>query len=166
MAIVTQETILFDSSFFNNIAYGKQDSSKDEIVQASIAASAHQFIENSPNGYDTIIGENGIRISGGQRQRIAIARAILKNAPILLLDEATSALDTISEQSVQKAIDHLIKNRTTVIVAHRLSSIINSDRIYVLENGTVIECGKHEDLLQQHGKYFTLWQTQEKGIQK
>jgi subfamily B ATP-binding cassette protein MsbA len=160
IALVTQETILFDASFYENIAYGKQSASKDEVISAARAAFAHDFIVTTDNKYNTIIGENGTRISGGQRQRIAIARAILKNAPILLLDEATSALDSVSEKEVQRAIDALVKDRTTIIVAHRLSTIINSDKIYVFAEGRIIEQGNHERLINQQGPYRRLWQNQ------
>lgn len=158
IAIVTQETILFDASFYENIAYGAlNDVSYDDVIQASKAALADEFIVKTPQGYDSLIGENGIRISGGQRQRISIARAMLKNAPILLLDEATSSLDTKSEKDVQFALDELMKNRTTIIVAHRLSSIVKADTIYVLDNGEIVECGSHSFLLEQNGAYAKLW---------
>ena len=160
IAIVTQENILFDASFYENIAYGNESATYDDVIRASKAAFADEFIIKTPNKYDTIIGENGVRISGGQRQRISIARAMLKNAPILLLDEATSSLDTGSEQAVQQALDELIKNRTTLIVAHRLSSVVNADTIYVIDNGAVIESGSHNELLSTGGAYFKLWNAQ------
>lgn len=160
IAIVTQENILFDASFYENIAYGNESATYDDVIRASKAAFADEFIIKTPNKYDTIIGENGVRISGGQRQRISIARAMLKNAPILLLDEATSSLDTGSEQAVQQALDELIKNRTTLIVAHRLSSVVNADTIYVIDNGAVIESGSHNELLSTKGAYFKLWNAQ------
>jgi subfamily B ATP-binding cassette protein MsbA len=160
IAIVTQETILFDASFYENIAYGKENASREEIIRASRAALAEEFIRDSVNGYDTTIGENGIRISGGQRQRISIARAMLKNSPILLLDEATSSLDTASEKAVQKALDKLMKNRTTLVVAHRLSSIVKADIIYVLDDGKIAESGTHESLLSKKGTYHKLWNVQ------
>lgn len=166
IAIVTQETILFDASFYENIAYGAPNSSHDDVIKAAKAALADEFILKTINGYDTIIGENGIRISGGQRQRISIARAMLKNAPILLLDEATSSLDTSSEKAVQQALEVLMKNRTTIIVAHRLSSIVNADVIYVLDNGEIIEHGTHNFLLQEEGMYSKLWLAQNEKLNR
>ncbi len=164
MALVSQEVAMFDDSIRANIAYGKFTASEDEIIAAAKAAQAHDFIIQLPQAYDTIVGEFGVRLSGGQRQRIAIARAILRNAPILLLDEATSALDNDSERAVQAALKALRAQRTTLVVAHRLSSIIDSDWIYVLENGAVIEQGTHNSLLQQHGLYARLYgQEQQAG---
>ena len=160
IAIVTQETILFDASFYDNIAYGNDNCSYEDVVNAAKLALAHEFILESKNGYDTVVGENGVRISGGQRQRISIARAMLKNAPILLLDEATSSLDTNSEKAVQKALDELMKNRTTIIVAHRLSSVVNADVIYVLDKGSIAEKGNHKELLEHKGLYNSLWEAQ------
>ncbi len=160
IAIVTQETILFDASFYDNIAYGNRDASYGDIVKASKSAMADEFISKTTDQYNTIIGENGVRISGGQRQRISIARAMLKNAPILLLDEATSSLDTNSEKAVQEALNKLMKNRTTLIVAHRLSSIVNADVIYVIDNGNIVESGDHKDLLAKQGLYYKLWNAQ------
>ena len=160
ISVVTQENTLFDASFYDNIAYGKDGASYEEVVAASKLALSHEFIMKTKNGYETLVGENGTRLSGGQRQRISIARAILKNAPIILLDEATSALDTNSEQMVQRALEELMKNRTTIIVAHRLSSICRADMIYVIDNGKIKEFGKHDDLLNQKGIYYSLWQAQ------
>jgi subfamily B ATP-binding cassette protein MsbA len=160
IALVTQENILFDASFYDNIAYGNREASNTEIIAAAKSALADDFIRKSEDGYQTLVGECGIRISGGQRQRIAIARAMLKNAPILLLDEATSSLDVDSEKSVQSALDTLMKNRTTIIVTHRLSSIVNADLIYVLEEGSIKESGTHHQLISLGGIYSALWQTQ------
>ena len=160
IAIVTQENILFDSSFYENIAYGKLSASYDEVIDASKLALADEFISKTTKGYDSIVGENGIRISGGQRQRISIARAMLKNAPLLLLDEATSSLDTNSEKAVQHALEELMKNRTTIVVAHRLSSIVNADVIYVLDDGNIMEFGSHDELLSKYGLYSKLWSAQ------
>jgi len=160
IAIVTQQTILFNDTVRNNIAYGDPRRSDEEIKMAAIAAHALNFIENLPNGFDTIIGEGGTRLSGGQRQRISIARALLKNAPILILDEATSALDTESEREVQKALENLMKNRTTLVIAHRLSTITNADRIIVIKNGRIVEEGSHDELLARKGEYEILYRMQ------
>lgn len=160
IGIVTQQTILFDDTVRNNIAYGRPDLEMDRVVEAAKAAHAHEFITGLPNGYDTVIGENGIKLSGGERQRIAIARALLKNPPILILDEATSNLDSDSERAVQAALEELMKARTTLIVAHRLSTIRNVDRIYVLADGQVAEEGSHDDLLARNGEFARLYNLQ------
>jgi len=156
VALVDQETILFNDTIANNIRYGKTRGSDLEVEQAALAAYAHDFILELPEGYQTNIGDRGVRLSGGQRQRICIARAILKDAPILILDEATSALDTESEQMVQAALNNLMANRTTFVIAHRLSTITHADRILVLEKGAVAEAGSHEALLAQGGIYSRL----------
>jgi subfamily B ATP-binding cassette protein MsbA len=160
IALVTQQTILFNDTVRNNIGYGSPNCTDENIRQAAEAAFALEFIENLPKGFDTIIGESGTRLSGGQRQRVSIARAILKDAPILVLDEATSALDTESERKVQKALDNLMKNRTTIVIAHRLSTIKNADRIIVMQNGQLVEEGTHESLLEQDGVYKGLYSMQ------
>lgn len=160
IALVSQEIALFDRSIFDNIAYSEKSISMEEVVAAAKSAAAHEFIERLPNGYDTHVGENGVKLSGGQRQRIAIARAMLKNAPILLLDEATSALDTDSERQIQDALARLMKGRTTILVAHRLSTVIDADWIYVLDHGKLVESGSHIDLLKQDGAYARLWKKQ------
>ncbi|MCI5145122.1 MAG: ATP-binding cassette domain-containing protein, partial [Candidatus Electrothrix sp. AR3] len=160
IALVTQQTILFNDTVRNNIAYGSKGASEEEIRRAADAAYALEFIESFPNGFDTMIGEAGTRLSGGQQQRLSIARAILKDAPILILDEATSALDTESERKVQKALDNLMKNRTTIVIAHRLSTIKNADRIIVMQDGQLVEEGTHASLLQQHGVYEGLYTMQ------
>jgi subfamily B ATP-binding cassette protein MsbA len=160
MAIVTQQTILFNDTIKNNIAYGHTEKSFDKVVSAARAAYADDFIRKLPNGYDTVIGESGVKLSGGQRQRIAIARALLKDAPILILDEATSSLDTESEREVQNALDMLMKGRTSFVIAHRLSTIMNADRIIVLKNGRIVEQGRHEDLLARGGEYKNLYDQQ------
>ncbi len=160
IAIVSQHTILFNDTVRNNIAYGRSDVSLADIIVAARSANAHEFIEELPLKYDTIIGENGIRLSGGQQQRLSIARALLKNSPILILDEATSSLDTESERAVQEAIDRLMENRTSLVIAHRLSTIINADRIVVLGKGEVVEEGTHKELLALNGEYARLYALQ------
>jgi len=157
IGIVTQQTILFNDTVKNNIAYGKMGEPMEEIIKAAQAANAHGFIQNLPQGYDTIIGEQGIKLSGGERQRISIARALLKNAPILILDEATSSLDSESEVEVQKALEYLMQGRTTLVIAHRLSTVRRADRIVVISNGTIKEIGTHEELLEKNGEYKRLY---------
>ena len=157
IGFVSQDVTLFDDTIEENIRYGRLDATRDEIENAAMAAAAHEFIANMPQGYDTQIGQNGAKLSGGQRQRIAIARAMLKNAPILLLDEATSALDSISEQQVQKALESLKKGRTTIVIAHRLSTIESADVIYLISSGRVIEHGSHSYLLGSSGEYTKLY---------
>jgi subfamily B ATP-binding cassette protein MsbA len=160
-ALVSQEVVLFNDTVFNNIAYGAlRNVTEQQVIDAAKAANAWEFIQHLPNGLQTEIGDRGVRLSGGQRQRLAIARAILKDAPILLLDEATSALDTESEKHVQIALDGLMKNRTSIVIAHRLSTIENADRILVMERGDVVESGTHSELLAQGGHYAKLYQKQ------
>jgi len=160
LGIVTQEVILFHDSIRDNIAYGVDEVSLEEVRAAARAANADGFIMNLPDGYDTIIGDRGLKLSGGQRQRVSIARAILRNPPLLLLDEATSALDTESEQLVQEAIDHLVQHRTTIVIAHRLSTIQNVDRIYLVERGEIVQMGTHDELLAAGGRYKELYTMQ------
>jgi subfamily B ATP-binding cassette protein MsbA len=160
MAYVTQEVVLFNDTVRNNIAYGRTDADEQRVIAAAKAANAHEFIENLPQGYDTVIGESGVLLSGGQRQRIAIARALFKNAPILILDEATSALDTESERLVQQALNNLMQGRTTLVIAHRLSTIRNADTIVVLDQGEIVESGRHEELLANRGIYRKLYDFQ------
>jgi len=164
IAYVPQEPLLFHRTIRENIAYGKLDASDDEVVEAAKKAHALEFIQTLPNGFDTMVGERGVKLSGGQRQRIAIARAILKDAPILVLDEATSALDSESEKLIQAALWELMKNRTAIVIAHRLSTIQKMDRIIVLDNGNVIEQGTHAQLLRKGGTYASLWAHQSGGF--
>ena len=160
IAIVTQDTILFNDTIASNITYGQPDCSIERMYAAAQAANAHKFIAEQPQGYETVIGEKGVRISGGQRQRLSIARALVKDAPILILDEATSALDSESEIEVQQAIEHLMENRTTIVIAHRLSTIRNTDRICVMEKGQIVEQGTHDELLLREGRYQQLYEMQ------
>jgi subfamily B ATP-binding cassette protein MsbA len=160
MGIVTQESILFNDSIFNNIAFGMADVSKEAVMQAARIANAHDFIMQTAQGYDTVIGERGSRLSGGQRQRLSIARAVLKNPPILILDEATSALDSESEKLVQEALFNLMKNRTSIVIAHRLSTIQHADEIIVIHEGQIVERGTHAELNQIDGIYRKLSEIQ------
>ena len=160
LSMVSQDIILFDDTVKNNIAYAKSHASNDEIIKACKFAAADEFIEKLPKGYETIIGENGIRLSGGQKQRISIARAILKESPIILLDEATSSLDAESEEVVQNAINNLTKNKTTLVIAHRLSTIHNADKIFVMKNGSIINSGNHDFLIKNCGEYNSLYKKQ------
>jgi subfamily B ATP-binding cassette protein MsbA len=157
IGVVTQEAVLFDESIASNIALGKPGALLGEIKAAARNAAAHDFIEAMPQGYDTIVGEGGLKLSGGQRQRIAIARAMLRNAPILLLDEATSALDSESERQVQEALSRLMAGRTTIVIAHRLSTVVDADRIYVLDKGRIAQSGTHAELLAANGLYASLY---------
>lgn len=164
ISVVPQEPELFHRSLRENISYPKPDASDDEIIQASKQAYAHDFIKNMPHGYESMVGEKGVKLSGGQRQRIAIARAILKNAPILILDEATSALDSESEYYIQQALDPLMEGKTVMAVAHRLSTISHFDRILVFKEGNIVENGTHTDLINQNGVYAELWKRQSGGF--
>lgn len=161
IAIVTQETILFNDTIKGNIIYGRPDASVGEIEEAAIQAHAHDFIRHFPQGYDAVIGDRGMKLSGGERQRIAIARALLKNPPILILDEATSQLDSESERLVQEALDRLIRGRTVFLIAHRLSTVRHAHSIVVLDKGMVIQQGSHAELITSDGLYKRLYQMQD-----
>jgi subfamily B ATP-binding cassette protein MsbA len=160
IALVTQETVLFNDTVLHNIAYGRPEATQAEIEEAARIAFAHDFIVELPNGYETIVGERGVFLSGGQRQRLAIARSILVDAPLLILDEATSALDAESERFVQRAIANLVRNRTTIVIAHRLSTVRRADTIVVMEGGQIIEMGTHTTLLARGGQYKKLYELQ------
>jgi subfamily B ATP-binding cassette protein MsbA len=163
IALVSQDICLFNDTIAANIAYGRPDAARADIIKAAETAAARDFIEALPNGFDTIVGERGLTLSGGQRQRIAIARALLKNAPILLLDEATSALDSESERLVQAGLERLMEGRTTVVIAHRLSTITGADLIYHLEDGKLAESGTHAELMARGGAYARLYNIQFEG---
>jgi ABC-type multidrug transport system fused ATPase/permease subunit len=160
ISMVLQDTFLFNGTIYENIVYGWKEASKEQVLEASKAANAHEFIKALENGYDTVIGERGVRLSGGQKQRISIARAILRNSPILILDEATSALDTKTEKEIQAALDEISKDRTTIVIAHRLSTIRNADKIVVLERNGIKEMGSHDELIRRGGTYATLYRSQ------
>jgi len=160
LGVVSQDTVLFHDTVLANIAYGRSGVARAEVERAAHAANAHEFVVQLPQGYDTVLGERGSRLSGGQRQRIAIARALLRNAPILILDEATSSLDTQSERLVQEAIDRLMTNRTVLVIAHRLATVRQADEILVLDEGRIVQRGTHAELLQQGGLYRTLYDMQ------
>ncbi|BDB96443.1 ABC transporter ATP-binding protein [Candidatus Hydrogenosomobacter endosymbioticus] len=164
IAIIPQDPIMFHRSIIENIRYGNVSASDDDVFSAARKAHAHEFISRNPDGYGALVGERGVKLSGGQRQRIAIARAILKNAPILILDEATSQLDSITEAYIQESLWELMQGKTTIVVAHRLSTLLHMDRILVFDRGKVVEDGKHHDLIQQEGLYKTLWDTQIGGF--
>ncbi len=160
ISLVSQDTTLFDDTIKNNIAYANIDATQNEIEEVSKLSSCEEFINDLPNKYETIIGENGVRLSGGEKQRISIARAMLKKSPIILLDEATSSLDSETEEKIQKAINILTKNKTTIVIAHRLSTILNSDKIFVIENGKILASGKHDELLKSSIKYKSFYEKQ------
>ena len=161
--MVSQETTLFDDTIKNNIKYAKEDASDNEILEVAKLSYCYEFIENLPNKYDTLIGENGVRLSGGQKQRLSIARAMLKKSSIILLDEATSSLDTDTEFKIQEALRILTENKTTIVIAHRLSTILNSNKIYLIDEGKVVDSGKHVYLMEKSELYRSLY---EKQIQK
>ena len=152
-----QDTVLFNDTIYYNIAYGNTGATKEEVISAAQNADIHDFISALPDGYKTIVGERGLKLSGGEKQRVAIARTILKNPKIFFFDEATSALDTSTEKEIQKNLENVSKNKTTLIIAHRLSTAANADNIIVLDQGAIIEQGTHESLLLKKGKYFEMW---------
>ena len=160
IGLVSQDVFLFHGTVRENIAYGTFDATDEQIVAAAKIAEAHDFIMDLPQGYDTIVGERGQKLSGGQRQRIGIARAVLKDPPVLILDEATSSVDNETEAAIQRSMERITVGRTTIVIAHRLSTVRNADRIFVLENGILREQGRHEDLLRDNGIYATLWRVQ------
>jgi ATP-binding cassette subfamily B protein len=164
IGLIPQDPSLFHRSLRENICYGKSSASEEEIIEAAKRAHAHAFITKLPNTYDSLVGERGVKLSGGQRQRIAIARAILKNAPVLILDEATSALDSITEQLIQSSLLKLMKGKTTIVIAHRLSTLLHMDRILVFDNGKIVEDGTHAELFKKQGLYKTLWDAQSNGF--
>ncbi|MGI4776029.1 MAG: ABC transporter ATP-binding protein, partial [Janthinobacterium lividum] len=164
IAMIPQDPSLFHRSLMENIRYGKIGASEEEVIEAAKAAKAHEFIKALPQGYDSLVGERGIKLSGGQRARIAIARAILKDAAILIFDEATSALDSVTEGYIQDSLNKLMQNKTTIIIAHRLSTLMKMDRIVVFDGGKITQDGSHTELLSEDGLYKTLWNAQIAGF--
>jgi len=160
MGYVGQDNFLFDGTIEENVRYGQFDASHEDVVEACKLAEAHEFIENMPEGYDTDIGERGVKLSGGQRQRVAVARTILQRPEILIFDEATSAVDTETEMLIQRSIDELAADRTTFVIAHRLSTVRDADTILVIDQGEIVERGTHDDLLGEDGLYANLWRVQ------
>jgi len=159
-SLVLQDVFLFDGTVTENITYSQPDALAEEVVAAAKASCAHEFVEEFPDKYDTIIGERGVKLSGGQKQRISLARAILRDPEILILDEATSSLDSESEALIQEALKTILKDRTTLVIAHRLSTVMDADKIVVIENGKIVEEGPHEELLQRRGKYYDMFTKQ------
>ena len=163
IGIVPQDTVLFNDTIGYNIGYARPSASQDEIIAAAKAAQIHDFVSGLPKGYETMVGERGLKLSGGEKQRVAIARTLLKDPAILILDEATSALDSVTERDIQTALDNAAKDRTTLVIAHRLSTIVNADRIIVMEDGSIAEQGTHAQLLKKAGLYAKLWKQQKKS---
>jgi len=161
IGIVPQDTVLFNDSIYYNIAYGRPDATHEEILQAAQAAHIHEFIVSLPKGYDSMVGERGLKLSGGEKQRVAIARALLKQPSLLIFDEATSALDSKSEKAIQDELKHISRNRTTLVIAHRLSTIVDAHQILVMDHGRIVERGKHRELLAQRGLYAQMWALQQ-----
>jgi ATP-binding cassette subfamily B protein len=166
IGIVPQDTVLFNDTLYYNIAYGRANASRDEVIQAAVHAHIHHFIESLPSGYDTQVGERGLKLSGGEKQRVAIARTILKNPRILIFDEATSALDSQSEKAIQAALREIAADRTTLVIAHRLSTITDADQILVMKLGRIVERGTHRELLNKKGTYAEMWALQQREEQQ
>ncbi len=160
IGVVPQDTVLFNDSVYYNIAYGRPDATREEVIDAAKAAKIYDFILSLPDGFDTQVGERGLKLSGGEKQRVGIARTLLKNPPILLLDEATSALDTQTERDIQDSLREMGEGRTVITIAHRLSTIVDADEIVVLEAGEIVERGSHEELLEHDGRYAKMWARQ------
>ena len=163
IGIVPQDTVLFNDTVAYNIAYGRPEATHDEVIAAAKAARIHDFISHTPKGYDTVVGERGLKLSGGEKQRVAIARTLLKNPPVLIFDEATSALDSANERAIQAELRSAAANKTTLVIAHRLSTVVDAHEILVLENGTIVERGSHAQLLARGGAYARMWQLQQSG---
>jgi ATP-binding cassette subfamily B protein len=161
IGIVPQDTVLFNDNIYYNIAYGHPDATRDEVLQAARSAHIHDFIESLPLGYDTMVGERGLKLSGGEKQRVAIARAILKNPAILIFDEATSALDSKSERAIQDELRNVARDRTTLVIAHRLSTVVDAQQILVMDKGRIVERGTHRELLALQGVYSQMWMLQQ-----
>jgi len=166
IGIVPQDTVLFNDTIYYNIAYGRPDATREEVIAAAQAAHIHHFIESLPQGYDSTVGERGLKLSGGEKQRVAIARAILKNPAMLIFDEATSALDSKSEKAIQAELWQIARNRTSLVIAHRLSTVVDADQILVMEQGQIVERGTHRALLERDGHYAQLWQLQQQQAQE
>jgi len=164
IGIVPQDTVLFNDTIAYNIAYGRPGASQQAVMEAAEKAAIHNFIMQLPKGYETVVGERGLKLSGGEKQRVAIARTILKNPPILVFDEATSALDTKTERNIQNALNEVAAERTTIMIAHRLSTVVDADHIIVLQNGRIVEQGNHQQLLEQQGKYAAMWSQQQQAL--
>jgi len=165
IGIVPQDTVLFNDTIRYNIRYGRPDATDAEVEEAARLARIHDFIKSLPDGYDSMVGERGLKLSGGEKQRVAIARTILKNPPILLLDEATSALDTQTEKEIQASLREISANRTTLMIAHRLSTVVDADEIIVLEKGHIAERGSHAELLARNGQYTRMWERQREAVE-